>query len=112
MFATLGDNIFTYNKKEAAHQLAITLRKIIKHIRTIYGQEISNEIYNQTEVIIVNPVYDQYFLNKQVIQEGHMEANLKLIQDARRRKEAILQVALITDTDIHISLDALQNEME
>ena len=65
--AALGDNIFTYNEKGAADQLAITLRQIVKHIGTIYGQEISNEIHNQTAVIIVKPVYDQDFLDKQVI---------------------------------------------
>ena len=36
--AALGDNIFTYNKKGAADQLAITLRKIVKHTGTIYEQ--------------------------------------------------------------------------
>ena len=36
--AALGDNIFTYNKKGAADQLSITLRQIVKHTGTIYGQ--------------------------------------------------------------------------
>ena len=44
--ASLSDNIFTYNDKGAPDQLAITLRQIFKHIGTIYGQKISNEIQN------------------------------------------------------------------
>ena len=92
-------------------QLAITLHQIVKHIGTIYGQEINNEIQNQTAVIIVKPVYDQDFLDKKVIKERQREANLKRIQDARRRKEAILQVALLNDPDLDITLSELKNEM-
>ena len=88
--AALVDNIFTYNEKGAADQLAITLCQIVEHTETIYEQEISNKIHNQTAFIIVKPVYDQDLLDKQVIKEGHSEANFKRIQDDRRRKEAIL----------------------
>ena len=68
--AALGDNIFTYNKKVEVDQLAITLPQIVKYTETIYGQKISNEIHNQTAVIIAKPVYDQNLLDKQVIKEG------------------------------------------
>ena len=34
LFATLGDNVFTYNEKVAVDQLAITLRQIVKHVGT------------------------------------------------------------------------------
>ena len=42
--------------------------------------------HNQTAVIIVKTIYDQEFLDKQVIKEEHREENFKWIQDARRRK--------------------------
>ena len=88
--AALGDNIFTYNEKEVADQLAITLFQIFKHIGTIYRQEISNKIHNQTAVIIVKPFYDQDLLDKQLIKEGQRGENFQRIQDARRCTEAIL----------------------
>ena len=87
------------------------LRQIVKHITKIYRQEISNEIHNRIAVIIVKPVYDQDLLDKQVIKEGQREANFKKIQDARIHKEVILQVALINDPDLDITLSELQNEM-
>ena len=68
-------------------------------------------MHNQKAVIIVKPVYDQDFLDKQVIKEGQMEANFKRIQDARGRKEALIQVDMINDPDLDISLAELQNEM-
>ena len=109
--AALGDNILTYNEKGAADQLDITLFQIIKHIGTIYGQEIRNKIHNQTAVIIVKPVYDKELLDKQVIKESRREENFKRIQGARRRKEAISQVDMINDPDLDITLAKLQNNM-
>ena len=109
--AALGDNIFAYNEEGAADQLDITLHQIFKHIGTIYGQEISNKIHNRTAVIIIKPVYYQDLLDKKVIKELQREANSKRIQDARKRKEEILQVALLNDPDLDITLAKLQNEM-
>ena len=62
-------------------------------------------------MIIVKPVYDQELIDKQVIKEVQRKENCKRIQDARRRKEAILQVALIHDPYLDITLAELQNEM-
>ena len=50
-------------------------------------------------------------LDTQVIKELLREANFKRIQDARRRKEATLQVDLLSDSDLDITLSELQNEM-
>ena len=109
--AALGDNIFTYNEKGATDQLAITLRQIVKYIGTIYGQEISNKVHNRTALFIVKLVYNQDLLDNQVIKERLREANFKRIQDTRRRKEGTLQVALLNDQDLDITLTELQNEM-
>ena len=68
-------------------------------------------MHNRTVVIIVKPVCDQDWLDKQVIKESNREANSKRIQGARIRKEAILQVALINDPDLDITLSEFQNEM-
>ena len=46
-----------------------------------------------------------------MIKEGLWEANLKRIQDVRRRKEAILQVDITNDPKIDITLAELQNDM-
>ena len=46
-----------------------------------------------------------------MIKERQREANFKRIQDARKRKEAILQVDLLNDPYLNITLAELQNEM-
>ena len=50
-------------------------------------------------------------LDKKLIKEVQREVNLKRIQDARRIKEAILQVALLSDPYLDINLAKLQKEM-
>ena len=50
-------------------------------------------------------------LDKQLIKEGQREANFNRIQDTRRRKEAIIQVALKNDQEVHIILAELKNDM-
>ena len=43
MCAALGEHMFTYNDKVAADQMRNTLKQIVKHTGTIYGQDISND---------------------------------------------------------------------
>ena len=62
-------------------------------------------------VIIVKPVYDQDLIYKQVIKEIQREANFKRIQDPRKIKQAIIQVDLLNDPELDITLSELQNEM-
>ena len=53
--ADLGEHMFTYNEKGAADQMKNTLKQIVKHTSTIYGQDISNELHNRRVVVISNP---------------------------------------------------------
>ena len=46
-----------------------------------------------------------------MIKERHREANFKWIQDARKRNKATLQVSLLNDPYLDITLAELQNEM-
>ena len=50
--ATLGEILFTYSGKGAAEQIIKTLKKVVKQIGTIYGQDIRNEHHNRKVVSI------------------------------------------------------------
>ena len=93
-----------------AYQLAITIRQNVKQIGTMYGEEVRNDIHNRTAFIIVKPFYDQDLLDKQVVKERLMESNFKQIQDTRRRKKATLQLAMLNDPDLDITLADIQKE--
>ena len=62
-------------------------------------------------VITVKPFYDRDLLDKQVIKERQREAHFKRIQDARRRKEALLHMALLNELDLDITLADIQNNI-
>ena len=53
--AAMTDNFFTYNEKGAADTMQNTIKMLVKHIGTLYGQYITNEICNRTVVTIEKP---------------------------------------------------------
>ena len=53
----LGNNAFDYIHKEEAVQMRKSWDKLVQHIGTKYGQDISNNLNNKTKVNIVTPVH-------------------------------------------------------
>ena len=47
--------MFTYNNKGASDTMKNTLKILVKHMGTLYGQYISNKIGNHTVVTIAKP---------------------------------------------------------
>ena len=64
MCAALGNHVFNYGHKAAADQMQTTWEKIVHHIGTIYGQDISNELLNKKKVILPEPQYTQDITSK------------------------------------------------
>ena len=56
--------MFTYNEKGAADQMSNTLKQIVKHTGTIYGQDISNELHSRRVVVISKPQHTADVLRK------------------------------------------------
>ena len=50
--AAMTNNVFTYNETGAADTLQNTVKMLVKHIGTLYDQDIANKISNRTVVII------------------------------------------------------------
>ncbi len=57
--AALGSHVFDYAQKGAADQMRTTWEKIVHHVGTIYGHDISNELLNKKTVVIDKPVHPQ-----------------------------------------------------
>ena len=55
--AALGTNVFDYGQKAAADQMRTTWDKIVHHVGTIYGSDISNELLNKKRVQLPEPDY-------------------------------------------------------
>ena len=57
--AAMTDNVFTYNKNGAADTIQNTLKILVKHIGTLYGQDIANVTGNRTVVTIAKPKHSR-----------------------------------------------------
>ncbi len=62
--AALGNYVFDYGQKGAADQMRTTWEKIVHHVGTIYGHDISNELQNKKRVIITKPEHTQDVLDR------------------------------------------------
>ena len=51
----LGENVFTYGEKVSADQIKTTQENIVQYFGIQYGNDISPEVLNQTEFIILKP---------------------------------------------------------
>jgi hypothetical protein len=57
--AALTSHVFEYGQKGAADQMRTTWEKIVHHVGTIYGHDISNELQNKKTVTILKPEHTQ-----------------------------------------------------
>ena len=96
--------MFTYNEKGAVDQMRNTLKQIVKHTGTIYGQYISNELNNRRVVVIAKPQHTADVLRKHEANVSLRDNNLQRIQDAMISKESILITASQTNIDLAIPL--------
>ncbi len=53
--AALGEHVFNYDQKGSADQMKNTWEKIVHHVGTIHGEDISNELLNRTAIVIPKP---------------------------------------------------------
>ena len=59
-----------------------TLEKIVHHVGTIHGQDISNELLNRTTVILPEPTHTQAVLAKHLARKARGIIQQKRTSDA------------------------------
>ena len=92
---TLGTNIFDYGQKVAADQMRTSWEKLVQYVGTNYGQDISNELFNKTIVILVEPAHTPAVMSRHASHERMVRAGQANIQAARQAQEVILQAAVV-----------------
>ena len=55
LYSALRKNVFDYGQKASADQMITTWEKIVHHVGTIHGYNISNELLNNKTIIITKP---------------------------------------------------------
>jgi len=90
----------------------MTWEKIVHHVGTIYGQDISNELQNRTTVVIDKPEHDQAILDQHALRVTQIKANESRLLNARLKTESALEVSVKNDEPgAIIKLAELQNAM-
>jgi hypothetical protein len=89
--AALGNNVFDYGHKSAADQMRTTWEKIVHHVGTIYGQDISNELLNKKTVNLPEPAYAQAVLDKHTIKVARYATQHVRIMEASEIQRTLLQ---------------------
>jgi hypothetical protein len=112
--SSLGIHVFDYGQKGAADQMRTTWEKIVHHVGTIYGHDISNELQNKKTVIIEEPQYTQAILNKHADREARRQTHNLRLGLARQVQKTALEQEVITGTNPQapMKLALLDNEIE
>jgi hypothetical protein len=105
--------VFDYGQKSAAHQMRSSWEKIGQYFGTNYGQDITNEMQNQSTVIIVYPVHTDDVLSRHGVREFMIQTTQLNIQRARKDQEKILRATVDKgeDMDTLMKLAILQNKV-
>ena len=112
--SALGAHVFDYGQKGAADQMKVTYEKIVQHIGTVYGQDISNELQNRKKIVLEPPEYTQDIKDKHIERVARIAAQHTRLALARNNKRIALE-ALVEegeDADADMDLAILMNEIE
>ena len=107
----LGTNVFTYGTKGAADQMRTTWEKICQYVGTEMGEDIANELRNETTVMIDEPTHTEAIQNRHQQRQHIVTTARNNIQAARRTKLAALEAMDAADQD-PVVIATLQNDIE
>ena len=110
---TLGTNVFDYGQKNVADQMRTTWEKLVQHVGTSYGQDISNELMNKTIVNIVQPTHTASVLARHQTRELMIRAGQQNILRAQRTRRTALELTVRAgaDDEAPMKLAILENQI-
>jgi hypothetical protein len=109
----LGTNVFDYGQKVAADQMRTSWEKLVQYAGTNYGPDISKELQNKINFILVETVHNNDVLLKHILRETMIRNDQMNIQRAQKAQETILEEAVQGGLDMEapMKLELLQNEI-
>jgi hypothetical protein len=112
--AALGSHVFDYGQKGAADNMRTTWEKVVHHVGTIYGHDISNELQNRKFIIIDEPRHTKEVLEKHADKETRRITQQARLSRARQLERSALRTAVGVGTDLTAPrmLAVLENEIE
>ena len=109
----LGNNVFDYGHKGAADQMRTSWEKIVQHVGTNCGSDISNELQNKTPVVTPEPAHTPAVMARHAARETMIRNGQANLQTARRAQRFILQQAVDDgkDPEAPMKLAVLENDI-
>ena len=92
--SALGTHMFTYDQKGSADHARTTLEKIVLHIGSIHGQDISTELDTRQPVVFEEPKHSDEVKKLHEEKEQKRRKRHDRPQAARKGKVAALQAAV------------------
>ena len=89
LFSALGNHVFDNCQKGAAYQMMMTWNNIVNHYRTIYGNNISNELQNKKRINIPQREHTQQVKDKQLKRVERLSDQHSRIMQAKEFKIAV-----------------------
>jgi hypothetical protein len=87
----LEHHVYDYGQKSAADTLKTTTEKLVDHIGTTMGHEISTEIRTRTRVVLDKPDYDQAIKDRHEARKIRLNAQYLTLRQARENSLRTLQ---------------------
>ncbi len=93
--SALTNHVFDYGQKGAADQMRTTWEKLVHHVGTIYGHDISNELQNKKTVTIAKPEHSVEVLAKHQDRVTRHNSQQQRLMSARLIQKTALELSLI-----------------
>ena len=97
LWTDLVNNVFYYGYKEAAGQMIISWEKLVRHVGTNYGKDISKKLNSKIKVNIVTPLHSPQVLVSHATQESPVHVGQSNIQAACRTQARIPRATSTAD---------------
>ena len=97
LWTDLVNNVFYYGYKAAAGHMLISWEKLVRHVGTKYGKDISNELNIKIKVNSVTPLHSPQVLVSHATQESLVHVGQSNIQAACRTQARIPRATSTAD---------------
>ena len=116
MCSALDNHIFEYGQKASSDQMITTWEKLVHHVGTIHGHNISNWLLNKKTVIITKPDHTQYALDGHQLSTGRTDQSYQRSVEVRQFQKVlfedqVMEVEPTISDKTKVSLTILNNEI-
>ena len=97
MCSALDNHIFEYGQKASSDQMITTWEKLVHHVGTIHGHNISNWLLNKKTVIITKPGHTQYALDEHQLATGRRDQSYQRSAEARQFHKGLFEYQVMEE---------------